>query len=38
MRVIAEEHDFLNSESDLAALVGRISESLPQRVLPFLLE
>jgi len=35
MRVIAEEHDFLNSESDLEDLVGRISESLPQPMLPF---
>lgn len=35
MHVVAEEHDFLNSEADLEALVKRIAESLPQRQLPF---
>ncbi len=35
MRVDAEEHDFLGSERDLDALVGRIAEALPQRLLPF---
>ncbi len=35
MRVVAEEHDFLHSEDDLEALVGRIQESLPQPMLPF---
>ncbi|MBX3268927.1 MAG: deoxynucleoside kinase [Sandaracinaceae bacterium] len=33
--VRAEEHDFLESEADLEALVGRIVEALPQRTLPF---
>ncbi|MCB9591709.1 MAG: deoxynucleoside kinase [Sandaracinaceae bacterium] len=33
MLVRAEDHDFLNSEEDLEALVGRILEALPQRSL-----
>ena len=33
--VHAEEHDFLNREDDLEALVGRIVEALPQRPLSF---
>ena len=36
MIVYAEEHDFLHSETDLDALVQRIAESLPQRMLPFI--
>lgn len=35
MRVAAEEHDFLHSQQDLDALVQRIAEALPQRLLPF---
>lgn len=33
--VRAEDHDFLESDADLEALVGRIAEALPQRLLPF---
>lgn len=33
--VRAEEHDFLTSDDDLEALVGRIVEALPQRTLEF---
>jgi deoxyadenosine/deoxycytidine kinase len=33
MLVHAEEHDFLHSEADLDALVRRIAEALPQRML-----
>ena len=33
--VRAEEHDFLEVEADLEALVGRILEALPQPSLPF---
>jgi deoxyadenosine/deoxycytidine kinase len=33
--VRAEDYDFLRSDSDLDALVARIAESLPQRLLPF---
>jgi len=35
MLVHGEEHDFLNSEADLDALVERIREALPQRMLAF---
>ena len=35
MQVRADEHDFLHSEEDLDALVRRIAEALPQRMLPF---
>ena len=33
--VRSEEHDFLRSDRDLDALVLRIAEALPQRMLPF---
>ncbi|MFW5920313.1 MAG: deoxynucleoside kinase [Polyangiales bacterium] len=35
LRVRAEEHDFLRSEQDLDALVGRIAEALPQPLLVY---
>ncbi|MGE0787499.1 MAG: deoxynucleoside kinase [Sandaracinaceae bacterium] len=35
LMVRAEDHDFLSSDADLQYLVGRITEALPQRVLPF---
>lgn len=35
MMVVAEEHDFLHSESDLDHLVARIVDALPQGVLSF---
>lgn len=35
MLVHAEEHDFLNSESDLDRLVARIVDAVPQRMLLF---
>ena len=35
MRVRAEDHDFLTSEGDLDALVQRIADAIPQRLLPF---
>ena len=35
MLVAAEEHDFLHSERDLDALVRRIADSLPQKLLFF---
>jgi hypothetical protein len=35
MRVAAADHDFLHSQADLDALVGRIQAALPQQLLPF---
>ena len=35
MLVRAEQHDFLHSQDDLDALVGRIARELPQPLLPF---
>ncbi|MCA9602301.1 MAG: deoxynucleoside kinase [Polyangiales bacterium] len=35
MLVVAEDHDFLNSEADLDRLVQRIVDAVPQRMLSF---